>query len=499
MDDLQSFYRDALRERIADLERNLAQLRAGDAGVVPTIRRLAHSLRGSGATYGFPEITAAASAAEEASDDALREAGQQLLQVMVAVQAGGAPPDRLLLVDDDPVLLRFLQQALAAPGRELVVAESFAQATRLIAEQSFPLVILDLVLPDGDGRHLLRQIRASQPYDEATTLILSAVGGVQPKIECYALGADAYIQKSLDAEALRAAVQERLTSPAARHAARRDAATGLLNEAAFQEVFDQVTADLRQLPDAILHAGILRPQQPATAAPYHDEAGQRHTAQRLREAFHERGLLGWWGPSSFAFLLAQTTPAEAEAWLHVLLRAAGSGEDEARGAEVFQGGVVPVTPDTALRDALDRAAHQMVGEAAAGVVPAAPRTSAAPLPILLVEDDELVATVIKHRLGREGLVVLHFDDGLAALDAARETPVSLAILDVKLPGMDGFELLENLRASPATAPLPIMMLTAMGSEQDVVRGFELGADDYVLKPFSPVEVLARVHRLLKKR
>jgi DNA-binding response OmpR family regulator len=74
----------------------------------------------------------------------------------------------------------------------------------------------------------------------------------------------------------------------------------------------------------------------------------------------------------------------------------------------------------------------------------------------------------------------------------------MVILDVKMPGMDGFEVLERLRRTPAFSAVPIIMLTSMGSEADVVRGFQLGADDYVLKPFSPVELSARVWRLLRR-
>ena len=74
----------------------------------------------------------------------------------------------------------------------------------------------------------------------------------------------------------------------------------------------------------------------------------------------------------------------------------------------------------------------------------------------------------------------------------------LVILDVKMPGLDGFEVLERLRGDARFAKTPILMLTSMGQEADVVRGFGLGADDYVLKPFSPVELAARVRRLLKR-
>ncbi|MGD8729425.1 MAG: response regulator, partial [Gemmatimonadota bacterium] len=89
-----------------------------------------------------------------------------------------------------------------------------------------------------------------------------------------------------------------------------------------------------------------------------------------------------------------------------------------------------------------------------------------------------------------------FDNGSDALqDALRETPI-LVILDVKMPGLDGFEVLERLRKDQTFSHVPIIMLTSMGQEADIVRAFRMGADDYILKPFSPTELSARVRRLL---
>ena len=115
----------------------------------------------------------------------------------------------------------------------------------------------------------------------------------------------------------------------------------------------------------------------------------------------------------------------------------------------------------------------------------------------MAEDDDLIASVIKHRLGREGFEVHHFPDGIRALLAAPDLQVSLCILDIKMPGIDGFELLGKLRRMPAYQKIPIVMLTALGGEKDIERGFALGADDYIMKPFSPLELLARIRRLIK--
>lgn len=121
--------------------------------------------------------------------------------------------------------------------------------------------------------------------------------------------------------------------------------------------------------------------------------------------------------------------------------------------------------------------------------------------ILLAEDDTLTARLIVHRLEREGLVVAHYPDGQAALEAAQDPdnkPYSLAILDVKMPRMDGFELLSRLKEDSRLGDIPVVMLTGMGAEQDVVRALSGGADDYILKPFSPTELALRVQRLLAR-
>ena len=130
--------------------------------------------------------------------------------------------------------------------------------------------------------------------------------------------------------------------------------------------------------------------------------------------------------------------------------------------------------------------------------PAAPGPSG-PARILVADDDRLIVSIVTHRLGKAGHSVLAAADGGAALRAIAEAPPDLLILDVKMPVMDGHELLRRLRADPGTRTLPVILLTALGGEEDVVKGFALGADDYLVKPFSPTELTVRVDRLLQRR
>ncbi|MGB9181269.1 MAG: response regulator transcription factor [Pyrinomonadaceae bacterium] len=121
-------------------------------------------------------------------------------------------------------------------------------------------------------------------------------------------------------------------------------------------------------------------------------------------------------------------------------------------------------------------------------------------PVLIIEDDSDIAENLRYNLEREGLkvhVALTGEAGLAfALDA--QGPPALLILDLMLPGMSGVEICRRLRREPATRRTPIIMLTARTSEADRVAGLDLGADDYITKPFSVRELMARVRAVLRR-
>ena len=121
-------------------------------------------------------------------------------------------------------------------------------------------------------------------------------------------------------------------------------------------------------------------------------------------------------------------------------------------------------------------------------------------PVLIVEDDADIAESLRYNLEREGLKAVVAETGekglAAALDA--KNPPQLVILDLMLPGMSGTELCRRLRREPATRRLPVIMLTARSSEADRVGGFDVGADDYITKPFSVRELMARVRAVLRR-
>lgn len=119
--------------------------------------------------------------------------------------------------------------------------------------------------------------------------------------------------------------------------------------------------------------------------------------------------------------------------------------------------------------------------------------------ILVVEDEEDILALLQFNLIKAEYAVTCATCGEEALNRIREQQPDLILLDLMLPGMDGFEICRRLRTRPTTQELPIIMLTARGEEEDVVRGLELGADDYVTKPFSVKVLLARIQSVLRRR
>jgi len=119
--------------------------------------------------------------------------------------------------------------------------------------------------------------------------------------------------------------------------------------------------------------------------------------------------------------------------------------------------------------------------------------------ILLIEDEKDIAELVRHYLSKEGYAVSRAATGEEGLRLARADRPSLILLDLMLPGVDGLEVCRALKRDRATETIPIVMLTAKSEESDIVAGLELGADDYVTKPFSPKVLVARVRAVLRRR
>ncbi len=415
-----------------------------------------------------------------------------------------APTARILVVEDDPEIQYLLSQVLLEDDREVVVAGTAAEGERRLAEEAFHLLVLDLLLPDADGRSLLRSLRARRDTANLPIIVVTSRTSQALRFECFELGADAFVEKPFDPDALASDVALRLERSALR--ARRethDELTGLLNLAGLIQALGALAGRRRMLVLAELDG--LR------------SVSDRHgwtAAEEIVEAMGRALAIAFPGVplarpagGEFALVLPQDEGAQAEdpaaRLLDVVRRTPFRGPDgetfrlTASAAALADEGS---TEGPALVDAARALVHRAMEQGGNRVAsPPSPEPGPATMPLVLVaEDDDITAKILVHRLTKEGFEVVRFDNGNDAYRGALARTPALVVLDVKMPGMDGFELLERLRKTPAYARVPVMMLTAMGGEADVVRGFELGADDYILKPFSPTELLARIRRLLRR-
>jgi DNA-binding response OmpR family regulator len=116
--------------------------------------------------------------------------------------------------------------------------------------------------------------------------------------------------------------------------------------------------------------------------------------------------------------------------------------------------------------------------------------------ILICDDDDMLIELLQHRIGARGFAVVAARDGGEALRLAKDEQPDAIVLDAMMPVMDGHQVLRQLRADPETAAVPVIMLTARRQERDIVGALELGANDYLVKPFIPDELIARLNRLI---
>ena len=409
---------------------------------------------------------------------------------------------RILVVEDDPEIRYLLTVILSGEGRDVVSTATGTEARTLLDAGDVDLVILDLILPDIDGRSLLSQMRDRAETATVQVIVVTARGGPEARQDCYSLGADAFVEKPFDPDELAADVAVRLGRAArAREAALVDPLTGLANKAGLQALRDGM--------DGGYSIGLIEIDDFGERAERwgwdRAERVVRDVADALRDVVGERATLARVGGGDFVLLrpangsdvLAGVASDALGAVKRVGSVALGFGPGELTATIGLVAGESAMPLDEALDSARRRIfrSREHVGD---HVVTEDLADQGVSGRIVVAEDDAISASILVHKLKKEGLDVVRFDNGQDAYDAALATRPDLVILDVKMPGLDGFEVLDRLRKDPRFSKTPIVMLTSMGQEADVVRGFGLGADDYVLKPFSPVELAARVRRLLKR-
>lgn len=349
----------------------------GDADAFDGIKLEAHSLKGSGSTFGYPEISEAGRALEQANYTDFRDKLIALLNLLGSITAHKTQPANdsvasepesvkavtakggtALIVERNPANARIIGNCIRNMDgiEDCVLVGTGAEAREQYHQSRFALIVLDIVLPDEDGREILREIKQSKTFN-CPVLVISGVPSDNIYLECMSLGADQYLSKPFDT--------------------------------------DKLLFEARQI------------------------TGQAHLQ-----------------------IVISTTQKTSE--------------------------------KTQARQAI-----QLEGEK-----------------FLVAEDDEMQGIFIAQVLEQQGAKVTVVENGKLALENLEDNGYSAVILDGMMPVMDGFQTLKAIRQIPRLKSLPVIMVTAMGSEQDIIRGYQFGAHDYILKPFSEEQLIARIKSLL---
>jgi CheY-like chemotaxis protein len=370
--------------------------------------------------------------------------------------------ETILIVDDVPVNLKVASAILRNEGYTVHLASNGQEALAAVAQVHPALILLDLSLPDIDGLEVARRVKRDPLTRGTVILALTAYSPDECAAEVKAAGFAGYLAKPLDARAVIKKVVEYLRPQAADPGP---------------------SSASRALPENILH----NPE-----------------IERLRRNFLADGARQC---RRMLPLLPGSLPPETKQLSHKWIGAAGAlGCHEIAGlARKLDDMLRAVTRDPSallvtLQALLD-AFEQPVDTAPpppvpAAVAPAAPKPAKRNPDVLIADDDPNVRMVIKAVLENGGFDVIVAENGVEALRLARSRFPSAAILDVNMPGISGFAILAKLREEKI--PIRVILVTARQQTNDVLQGFKLGADDYIVKPFNPAEVVARLARVLER-
>lgn len=541
MDELKRLFREKIASHLDVLIAARSALKKSDRDAVQTIHRVSFSLYCSSQYYGFPEITEVSREVIDSSENQLLENSGLLLealQLAISQQSSSARANKILIVDDNPEVSHLLGFKLDNAHCEILTAKTGAEAQEILDQETISLAVIDLHLPDIDGRNLLVELRQNVETHHIPIIILSASTSVASKTECYSLGADEYVEKPFDLTILSASILNKLQrSAAVAYPEQLDNVTGLPNQQVFQKAFEKAQNQLTQNPVVQLTVSRLAQKYPKLYRKGDSDTihatfslamvdldyfkllnttwGKRTGDQVLRRiSMLLQGMIGpketlvRWELDRFLLLFPQTSSAQV---FRILDKARQQMMDESFQSNqgktfhvTFSAGITPVLESTSLDEAIKAAEQCLALSKADGrnrisinkqVNAKAFKTL---YKILLAEEDELMAAFIQHRLEREGFRVTLVFNGYDAQEILKTQTFSFVILDAGLPGVDGFHLLSYVRQDLGQSLTPVLLLMAAHRESDIEKGFELGSDDYLEKPFSPVELLGRVNRLLKR-
>jgi len=502
-EDLDTVLRDA-RQRFAEefagqCER-LAPA-ADQAGIAPLAEdamKALHRMAGLGGTVGFPRVSVKAAALEGAARNTPMSRVEWLEAVaglrrafaldMADADAGlpSLPPAvaamTVLLVEDERSQRTILSAQLRALGHSPVAIASGEEALEAARSAHPDVILLDIGLPGIDGYAVCRMLKADPGLAGIPVAFMSAHGSLDDRLTGYSLGADDFIAKPVDPREL--ALRLRRLDRRGHRQDHREAAGWLTYEA-----FHRLAGEALRRDRCVL-ALIRTPGDRAF-----------DVAAFMQDEIRRRDICGQYDRNHVVVLLPDVGAAAGLDRIAPIIESC-----RASGIDGVYAGIAtsPVAGSRTLEQLMEEADEALAiaryEDLAVARLPDTPReasTGASTESLVLVADDDPeVVRIVDAHLGAEGYRRVLTFDGARALEEIRVRHPDVVVLDLMMPRLTGFDVLASMRDLGEARPR-VIVLSARNREEDVMRAFSLGADDFMLKPFNPQELLARIARLVK--
>jgi DNA-binding response OmpR family regulator len=383
----------------------------------------------------------------------------------------------VLVVDDSLTVRMNLSEILAAAGLPVVACASVAEAKAELANKRFALVILDVLLPDGDGVELLRDIRAMPAAAGTPVMLLSTEAEVRDRVRGLTTGADDYVGKPYDPGYLVARARELVRRSAEAPDSPRETILVIDDSVTFRQV---LSAELQAASYAVLLAGS-------------GEEGLRIAADMRPAAVIVDGHL----PGIDGATVVRRIRLDAALRGLPCLLLTGSDDRRAEMHALDAGADAFVRKDEDAAVVLARL-NAMLRSAAGRIIQQPAASLQGPKKILAVDDSETYLQEVAGALRADGYEMVLARCGEEALDLLTVQPVDCILLDLMMPGLGGRETCKRVKSAPVMRDIPVVMLTAVEDREAVIQGLSAGADDYIAKSSDfdllRARVLAQIRR-----
>jgi two-component system cell cycle response regulator len=504
-------FRQSIGARIDSISASLTALKRGERDAAHSLRVHVATLGDQAGELGLETLRAAAAELVQADTADISACAGRLLDLLRRHAVTEMPESGVLIIGGDQVFAAALLAAIGALGRPVRHAQTGAEARALLQQHQVACIILHAVLTDLDGRTLLTRLRENPHTAAIPVLILADRLDESVKESMQLNSSDAFIEKPQDPTPIVDWVGGRLRrAPRASKPSRRDSLTGLLNRAAFRESFEILQRESHEAGEPMALAAISVDASRSVLSGFEPAAREEMLqlfGSLLSSSLRTTDVPARWGVYDFLALFpGENQEGGRRAIAKIIERLDANPLRGPAGEAVrftISAGVALVREGQPLDDVIEETDHYVYQASTRGgsqvITERATEPEAVSRRVLLFVHDSVTAGVLNKLLEKAGFQIDSHSSWTPQTGAAiSEHRFHLAVIDETLPPDGGLAVLKALRADPRNARLPIMMLIAQNTEQSVADALDNGANDYIVRPFSPAIFVGRTHRLLSR-